>query len=224
MPAWYPAWAKELAGSYFSGTTAVFILHGNVHDLIECADGKEVTYCSLSEFLTTQLFGKWDLVLGHDLSRGLRPQAGANAERLRAMMQYLTARWGEPANWPREPDTVLMLLDEFIERNLVARNRTAKSIALVFEYAQYLVPAGDLDSVARGQAARLVRFLRWAQNPHIKQVNIAFCLVADRLTEVNDRLVQNAYVTPIEIPLARPRASRLRYHPIDRPGRRVFAS
>ena len=55
-----------------------------------------------------------------------------------------------------------------------------------------------------------MRFLRWAQNPHVKRVNIAFCLVADRLTEVNDRLVQNAYVSPIEIPLP-DRERRLRY-------------
>ena len=199
-----------MADSYFSGTTAVFVLHGNVHDLIECPNGNESTYCSLSEFLTTQLFGKWDLVLGHDLSRGLRPQAGANAERLRSMMQYLTARWGEPSNWPRDPDTVLMLLDEFIERNLIEKDADRKSVALLFEYSQYIVPDGDQESVIRGQAARLVRFLRWAQNPHIKRVNIAFCLVADRLTEINDRLVQNAYVSPIEIPLP-DREQRLRF-------------
>ena len=40
---------------------------------------------------------------------------------------------------------------------------------MLFEYAQYLVPAGDLDSMARGQGSRLVRLLRWAQNPLIKQ-------------------------------------------------------
>ena len=33
LPAWYPAWARELADLYFSGTTCLFILHGNVHDL-----------------------------------------------------------------------------------------------------------------------------------------------------------------------------------------------
>ena len=72
------------------------------------------------------------------------------------------------------------------------------------------MPAGDLDSVARGQAARLVRFLRWAQNPLIKQVNMAFCLVADRLAEVNERLVQSPHVATIEIPLP-DRDERLRF-------------
>ncbi|MCE5266430.1 MAG: AAA family ATPase [Planctomycetaceae bacterium] len=201
LPGWYPAWARELADLYFSGTTCLFILHGNVHDLVHCPEGNEDSYCSLSEFLTTQVFGTWDLVLGYDLSQGLRPQAGRDGDRLRAMFQYLGARWGDPTQWPRDPDPVLLLLDAFIERNLVEDPAARKSVAFLFDYAQYMLPAGGLDSLVRGQGARLVRMLRWAQNPLIKQVNMAFCLVADQLAEVNERLVQCPHVAAIEIPL-----------------------
>ena len=62
-------------------------------------------------------------------------------------------------------------------------------------------PQFILDALARGQAARLVRLLAWAQNPLIKRVNMAFCLIADRLAEVNDRLVQSPHVATIEVPL-----------------------
>ena len=31
LPQWYPAWSKELAGLYFSGTINAFVLYGNVH-------------------------------------------------------------------------------------------------------------------------------------------------------------------------------------------------
>ena len=33
LPEWFPPWAAELADLYFSGTTAVFVLHGNTEDL-----------------------------------------------------------------------------------------------------------------------------------------------------------------------------------------------
>lgn len=201
LPDWYPGWARKLADLYFSGTTSLFVLHGNVHDLIACPRGDRTEYCNLAEFLSTQVFGRWDLVLGYDLGRGLRALAGADAERLRGMVQYLTARWGEPLTWPREPDKVLLGLDAFLERMLVEEPANRKSIAVVFEYAQYIVPAGDLDAVARGQAARLVRLLSWAQNPHIKRVNMAFCLIADRLAEINDRLVESGHVAAVEVPL-----------------------
>ena len=137
------------------------------------------------------------------------------------MMQYLSARWGEPSNWPAEPEAILGLIEETLDRNLIAKQSDRKSIAFLFEYAQYLLPTGDLNSLARGQAARLVRFLRWAQNPHFKQVNIAFCLVADRLMEVNERLVQNAYVSTVEVPLP-DRDAAAPLHPIDRRGRRIL--
>ena len=209
LPAWSPAWARELAALYFSGTTCLFVLHGNVHDLIRCCDGPEESYCNLAEFLATQIFGRWDMVLGYDLSQGLRPQAGSDAQRLRAMQQQLAARWGEQGNWPRDADAVLSLLDGLIERNLVDP-AARKSVAMLFPYAEYLVPAGDLDTLARGQAARLVRFLRSAQNPLIKQINMAFCLIVDRLAELNDRLVESPHVAAIEVPLP-DRESRCRF-------------
>jgi ATP-dependent 26S proteasome regulatory subunit len=201
LPDWYPAWAARLAELYFSGTTCVFVLHGNVRDLLPVSDGGTTNYCGLTEFLVDQVFGRWDLVLSYDLSRGLRALAGDDAERLRAMSQYLVSRWGEPATWPRDPDKALAGLETFVERNLLEEPANRKSLALVFDYAQFLVPTSDLDSLAQGRAARLVRFLSWAQNPLIKRVNNAFVLVVDKLVELNERLVQSPHVATIEIPL-----------------------
>jgi AAA+ superfamily predicted ATPase len=201
LPESYPAWARELADLYFSGTTCVFVLHGNVHDYVRMPDGEETRYCSLTDFLATQVFGRWDIVLSYDLSRGLRTMAGPDADRLRGMSQYLTSRWGEPITWPRDPDKTLLGLDAFVERNLLEDPANRKSVALVFEYAQFLVAAGDLDSLAQGRASRLVRFLAWAQNPHIKRVNTAFVLITDKLVELNERLVQSPHVATIEVPL-----------------------
>src|SRR5215213_1342561 len=201
LPDWYPAWAAELANLYFSGTTCVFVLHGNVHDLVRVSDDGASRYFALNDFLVSQVFGRWDLVLGYDLSRGLRALAADDAERLRAMSQYLVGRWGEPLTWPRDPEKALLGLGAFVERNLLEEPANRKSVALIFDYAQFLVPTSDLDSLAQGRAARLVRFLAWAQNPLIKRVNVAFVLIVDKLVELNERLVQSPHVATIEVPL-----------------------
>lgn len=205
LPAWYPTWALDLADLYFSGTTCVFLLHGNVHDFIRCADdpdGHNETYATLSEFLASQVFGSWDIALQYDLGRGLRAAAGNNPQRLQAMLQHLSARFGEAGAWPRDPENVLLLVDRFLERNLLETDPAQrKSVGLIFEYAQHLVPAADLNMLGRGPGTNLVRFLGWAQNPYIKRINIAFCLIADKLSELNARLVQNPHVAAIEIPL-----------------------
>jgi len=203
LPTWWPAWARELAELYFSGTVCTFVLHGNVHDLVYCpgADGTP-GYISLGDFLATQVFGSWDVVLGYDLGRGLRPLAGSDAKRLQGMAQHLTGAIGLPATWPRDPDKVLDLLEQLIQRSLLDENPQAcKSLGVVFEHGQFLIPAGDLASLARGQASRLVRMISWAANPYIKRLNMAFCVVAERLSEVSDRLVQNPHVATFEVPL-----------------------
>ena len=203
LPDWYPSWAKELADLYFSGTTCLFVLNGNVHDLIpgRAADGNGETYSNLAEFLATQVFGTWDIVLDYDLGRGLRPLAGGDSARLKTMLAHLSGRLGETNSWPRDTEAILALLDRFIERSLVDDVENRKRIAIIFDYAQYLVPAGDPATMARGEASRLVRMLGWAQNPYIKRANVAFCLVSEKLTEINDRLVQNPHVATIKIPM-----------------------
>ena len=202
LPEWYPSWAKRLAELYFSGTTCLFVVHGNVHDLIRCPAPNGETYCGLAEFLSTQVFGSWDVVLQYDLGRGLRPSAGDDTKRLHGMVQYLTEKLGEPGSWPRDSDSVLLTLDKLVERNLVEDDANRrKSLGIILDYAQYVCPAGDLNALTRGQGTNLVRFLNWAQNPYIKRVNTAFCLVADKVSEINDRLIQSPHVATIEVPL-----------------------
>lgn len=203
LPDWHPAWARELAELYYSGTICMFVLHGNVHDLVRCpgADGKE-SFVSISDFLATQVFGNWDVVLSYDVGRGLRPLAGNDAKRLQGMMQTVTGAIGLPATWPRDPDKILDPLEQLIQRNVLQDNSSEqKRMGLVFEHAQYLLPAGDLATMARGQASRLVRMIGWASNPYIKRLNIAFVLVAEKLSEVSERLTQNPHVATIEVPL-----------------------
>ena len=153
LPAWYPAWARELADLYFSGTTCLFILHGNVHDLIHCPDGGEDAYCSLAEFLTTQVFG----TLGPGAGLRSEPRAAAAGRpRRRAAAGHAAIR-SRPAgasrrNWPRDPDPVLLLLDAFIERNLVDEAAVAEERGHAVRLRP--VPASRRATWTRWSAAR----------------------------------------------------------------------
>ena len=206
-PAWYPAWAKELAELYFAGSTSFFILHGNVNDLVHspCGNGS-AQFCSLSEFLAQQVFGQWDVVLSYDLGRGLRAEAGPDAARLQEMLKKAAAHFGTPGTWPREVDAALSILDGLISRILLAEKPEQRlRLGLIFPHAQYLAPVEAPGTTGGGSASRLVRLASWAENPYIKRVNVAVCLIAERLSEVNHRLVQNPYVATIEIPLPDPK-------------------
>lgn len=202
LPPWYPTWSKSLADLYFSGTINTFVLHGNVHDLIPCEKNGAKTFVSLGDFLATHLFGTWDVTLSYDLGRGLRPVCGDDSARLQRMVQNLASIIGAPNSWTRDAEKTIDLLDQLLQRNLLEEGGDKrKRIALLFEHAQYLLPSGDLSSQARSNAARLVRFLGWAANPYIKRLNIAFCLITEKLSEISERLVNSPHVANIEIPL-----------------------
>lgn len=205
VPDWYPPWAKELADLFFAANTCLFVIHGNVNDFVYSRANRgpgaeRDTFCGLTEFISQQLFGSWDVIVSYDLGRGIQAEAGPDAARLQEMMKYLTTQLGGPNAWTRDPDQVLDAFDRLIQRNLLEENPdNRKRIAFLFPYAQYLAPSGEHSALARGQASRLVRFLSWAQNPYIKRVNMAFCLIAEALNEVNDRIVQNPHVATIEV-------------------------
>jgi hypothetical protein len=157
-------------------------------------------FCGLTEFISQQLFGSWDVIVSYDLGRGIQAEAASDGVRHQEMMKFLSAQLGGPTTWTRDPDQVLDAFDRLIQRNLLEENPiNRKRIAFLFPYAQYLAPSGEHSALARGQASRLVRLLSWAQNPYIKRVNMAFCLIAEALNEVNDRLVQNPHVATIEV-------------------------
>jgi len=201
LPAWYPAWTRELAELYYSGTINTFVLHGNVHDLVRVGGNGTPQFVSLPDFLATQVFGAWDVVLSYDLGRGLRAVAGGDAKRLQGMVHYVSGLIGAPNTWSRDPDKAIDSLEALLQRNLLEDASSRKRIALLFEHAQYLLPAGDLATQARSQAARLVRFLSWAANPYLKRLNVAFCLVADKVSELSDRVVNSPHVASLEVPL-----------------------
>ena len=202
LPAWFPAWANDLAQKYFSGTACFFIVHGNVHDLIPVPQDGGMKFLSLSEFLGEHLFAKWDLVLEHNLSQGLQALAGSSAERHTKMMQELTDLFGPYRNWSRDPDDILLTLDQMIERTLIEDDsKKRRRMAVVFDFGQYLVPPGDAAQIAGRVAARVVRFLDWARNPWIRRVNMAFCVVSENISELNERLTSSPFVATVEIPM-----------------------
>ena len=206
LPAWCPPWAERLGDAYLSGTSCVFLLSGNVRDLVPVAapvDGGRPdpvdAWGTVPDFLSRELFGRWDVVLSYDVGRGLRPLAGPDPNRLRTMAQWLTERLGHASAWPRDPDAAIGAIDAILERNLIDPPDQRQRIAVVLDYAQYLVPGGEAGS--RAAAARLVRILGWATNPLLRRVNVAVVLLADTLAEIHPRLVTSGSVVAIDVPM-----------------------
>ena len=140
VPAWFSPWAVELSELYYSGSTSVFVLHGNVNDLVAIAEDGSA-YGTLTDFLAEQVFGKWDLVLYYDLARGLRCFAGRNAERLKTMVVEANKKVGDVAAARKDPTTAFAMLDRFVQNNIMVE--ASQSAAVIIDNASFLIPSGE---------------------------------------------------------------------------------
>src|SRR6202041_3164764 len=61
-----PLWARELSEKYYSRSFAMFVLSGNVRDVVPSRAQDGITFISLDDFLSRALFGQRDLVLHYD--------------------------------------------------------------------------------------------------------------------------------------------------------------
>lgn len=196
---WVPTWAKTLTELYYSRTTSTFVLSGNVFDLLCIQDAPPRRYGALTDFLASQLFGRWDLVLQYDLSRGLVCLAGPNATRLSQMVTTAHKRIGDFAALGKDPNAIFFALDRFFLKNIMAKPADRLDVALLLPHAATLLPRDE--RFVSGGASNLVTLLHWATSPYFKGVNHAVVLIESRGADLSERLVTNPHVAALTVDL-----------------------
>src|SRR4026207_1644144 len=116
-----PAWAEDLRRRYLRGEASMFVLHGNVYDVVLC----NRRMMSLTEFLTDVLLkDSKDTIAVYNVATGAR----------------FTKR---PAGVTGVEDLLLATEKEKVfaalERLLIGSTKTA----VIMEYAEAIAPAGD---------------------------------------------------------------------------------
>ena len=196
LPPHFPGWAGKLAELYFSGTTSMFIVHGNTFDVVRAGPDR---WIGLADFLAEQLFGRWDLVIHYDLARGLRCAAGSNGKRLQEMVETANKWLGDLRALPRDPTKGLAAIDLLVQKNVMADPEKRLRTAVLIDHAGYVAPSGD--RLGLGEQTHLVTLLNWASSPYVKRLNMAFVLIDPRLSSIAERLAANPHVASLEVPL-----------------------
>jgi len=193
-----PGWAKDLSEKYYSRSFSMFVLHGNVRDLVPLVNEGTAEFVPLEQFLTTALFGQRDLVLHYDRGGLSFGSAESQADFRRALEGYDSFHGTNFAQGlPRNPDAILNILDNYL-RLRIADN---KKIALILDFAETIAPAGDVSGMSAEDRNSLVILKRWARNPAFLKADLTICLIAENEVELNQGIVQNPGVSSIEIPL-----------------------
>jgi hypothetical protein len=197
-----PPWAAEMRDLFRSGSAAQFILHGSVFDAVPHA-GKLL---SVPSFLEQVMFASYDVVLRYDRSRGVRATRGGDD--WGDWIQNALGREASTQSLMREPGSALELIDRYILRTLNlqalpggAAAGKPKRIAVIIEFAEFVVPRGDAIQLGGPFAANTVKVLGWANDPAIAQSNIVTVLLSEGLADLNSLVVENPHVAALHLPL-----------------------
>jgi hypothetical protein len=196
-----PAWAAEMRDLFRSGSAAQFLLHGSVFDVVPHG-GKLL---SVPTFLEQVMFASYDVVLRYDRSRGVRATRGG--EDWGDWLQNALGREAATQTLMREPGSALELIDRYLLRtlNLQALPGGAagkpKRIAVIIEFAEFVVPRGDALQLGGPFAANTVKVLGWANDPAVVQSNIVTVLLSEGLHDMNALVVENPHAAALHLPL-----------------------
>ncbi len=194
----YPAWVQELARKYFTRTVSQFLIHGNINDYIpqKNKDGK-VSFYNLRDYLNDVLFKRRKIILTYNRATGIRFKTKEMFDDFRSFLAAYDATRGSSLSQsiPRDPYRALALLENYFR----VRLEQGKSIALIFDYAETLVPQTSSYGSAEDRAV-LVFLLRWAKDNLFLENDITTVLISESLNLLHQQLVRNPYTVPIDIP------------------------
>jgi hypothetical protein len=200
MTSTLPSWASEMRDLFRAGASAQFILHGNIFDAVP-QDGKML---AVRSFLDEVMFAGYDVVLHYDRSRGIRAVKGGED-----WGEWLRGALGDDSrnqSYLREPGAALELIDRYLLRtlNLQAINdpkAKAQKLAVVIDFAEFVVPRGDAVSLGGAFSANVVKVLGWANDPSIMHANIVTVLLTEGLNDLNELVAQNPHAVTLHVPL-----------------------
>jgi AAA+ superfamily predicted ATPase len=204
-----PPWAVELQTLFRAGVASQFIIHGNVTDVVAARqpDGS-VNFLSLKKFLDAVMLDSYDAILHYNRGQGIRVSKG-DKEWSAWVTTYLAKNPAEIAALSmREPIKALELIDHYMLRtlNLEAikqqgnRERRLK-LAVVIDYAEFILPKGDALAVSGDIASHIVKILGWANDPVVLNSNIVTFLITEKLNDLNSLVAENPHAAKIEIKL-----------------------
>lgn len=194
----YPQWARQFAKRYLSRTLNQFIIHGNVHDLVPVG-GEPNRYIRLKTFLAEEFFGARDIVIFYDRSSGIYFRDEESQKDFNRAIAGRNTIAGTPASkkLPKDPVGAFSVLEQYFRLRLDDR----KSVALIVDYSETVVPANEAGSTGSEDRNSLVTLLKWAHDPLFLASDFTTVLLTENLADLNRTLIQNPYSSDLRIPL-----------------------
>jgi SpoVK/Ycf46/Vps4 family AAA+-type ATPase len=209
-----PVWAQELANKYGSRTANLYILHGNIRDYLPHKKKEdEFTFTRVQEYISEVLFGNRDIIAFYDRSGGVSFCEEGMARDYVAESKRYTAPDTDPGDFiSPDPEKSFLYLEKYFLSRIPRDRRENCRMVLIVDYAETIVPAGDLIRLSDTDRYCLVTCNRWAGDPKFIQGDISIILLTENLADISPRLVSSPSTVKVSVPFPdeKVRASYLR--------------
>ena len=212
-----PPWAEEMRAIFRAATVGQFVISGAVRDLVEHRVDDSSSYHPLGRYLADVLFEPFETVLFYDRGKGIRIAKGAERfhKYLEILDKFHSTRFAAdsgassdparalelPGLLPRAPEQALELIDRFIGSVAAGPRTEGGGVAVILDYAPFVVPRAEAAFLSGGAAANLIKILGWAEDPAVTASNILTVLLSESLLDLASPVVDSPYSAKLRIPL-----------------------
>ena len=196
-----PNWARELALKYASKTANLYILHGNIRDFLphESIEGGFI-FAQIRDYIAEELFGNQDIIAFYDRSDGL---SFCTEEMMQDYISCLSRRFQGIENEDfisSDPEKSFYYLEKYFLMKKPKDRRTRCRMILIIDYAETIVPSGDMLRYSDADRYCLVTMQRWANNPLFTDGDISIILLTENLTDISQRLSGSPSTIKVSVP------------------------
>ena len=197
----HPPWAARIRDTYARREAAAFVLHGNVNDIFPLAG----QYVSSRRYVESMLAKGQYIVIGYDVSRGMRFEDAKEAEEFVKLANEHRSDGDKLIrsvyDFPRDSLKALAFIEAFI----VGLDSSKRPVALMLDYAEHVAPNGSPSSLTEVDRINSVTLQRFARLFYERLLDpgardAALFMFSPNLHDLAPNLVQSEMVTAIEIP------------------------
>ena len=198
-----PAWAEELANKYRSKTANLYILHGNIRDFLphERREG-EFAFKRVQDYISEILFGNREIIAYYDRSRGITfCEQHMEQKYLAEVPKFAVSADVDKGDFlSNDPEKCFPYLEKYFLSQISEDKRVKGRKVLIIDFAEHIVPAGELTRLSDTNTFCVVTFSRWATDPIFSYGDISIILLTENLSDISTRLTGSPWTVKINVP------------------------
>ena len=197
-----PDWAREFANKYGSKTANLYILHGNIRDYLPHQSNiGEFTFTRIQDFIAEQIFGNQNIIVFYDRSSGV---VFLTEEMALTYQNCMGKKYPDVEDhsdfMSTNPEESFFYLEKYFLDRIPRDKREQCRMVLIIDYAETVVPPGDLGRYSEEVLFCLVTLNRWAVNPLFTEGDISIILLTENLADISPRLAGSPATVKVSVP------------------------